>query len=160
MHSRTNMQTAGAFGADYLQERIDREIMLARPMGVIVESADELSLVLRAPLAPNANHKGTAFGGSLYSLAVLTGWAWLTRFLATRKLDAEAVIQESSMRFLKPVHGEMRACLENPAAADIDKFQKMLVRADRGRIRLQVKMHEGSTLATIFDGLFAAAMRR
>ena len=160
MRSRTDMQTAGAFGADYLQERIDREIMLARPMGVIVESADELSLVLRAPLAPNANHKGTAFGGSLYSLAVLTGWAWLTRFLATRKLDAVAVIQESSMRFLKPVHGEMRACLEIPAAADIDKFQKMLVRADRGRIRLQVKMHEGSALATIFDGLFAAAMRR
>jgi thioesterase domain-containing protein len=154
------MQPASAFGADYLQQRIDREIMLARPMGIIVESADELSLVLRAPLAPNANHKGTAFGGSLYSLAVLTGWAWLTRFLATRKLDAEAVIQESSMRFLKPVHGEMRACLEIPAAADIDKFQKMLVRADRGRIRLQVKMHEGSTLATIFDGLFAAAMRR
>jgi len=154
------LQQASAFGADYLQERIDREIVLARPMGVIVESADDLSLVLRAPLAPNANHKGTAFGGSLYSLAVLTGWAWLTRFLATRKLDAEAVIQESSMRFLKPVHGEMRACLEIPAAADIDKFQKMLVRADRGRIRLQVKMHEGSALATIFDGLFAAAMRR
>ena len=154
------MQAASTFGADYLQERIDREIMLARPMGVIVESADDLSLVLRAPLAPNANHKGTAFGGSLYSLAVLTGWAWLTRFLATRKLDAEAVIQESSMRFLKPVHGEMRACLEIPAAADIDKFQKMLMRADRGRIRLQVKMHEGSALATVFDGLFAAAMRR
>ena len=148
------------FGADYLQQRIDREIMLAKPMGVIVESANDLGLVLRAPLAPNANHKGTAFGGSLYSLAVLTGWAWLTRFLATRKLDAEAVIQESSMRFLAPVHGEMRACIEIPAAADIDKFQKMLVRADRGRIRLQVKMHEGSALATIFDGLFAAAMRR
>jgi hypothetical protein len=36
----------------------------------------------------------------------------------------------------------------------------MLVRAARGRIRLQVKMHEGSALATVFDGLFAAAMRR
>ena len=154
------MFEADAFGADYLQQLINREIMLAKPMGIIVESADEAAMVLRAPLAPNANHKGTAFGGSLYSLAVLTGWAWLTRFLATRKLDAQAVIQESSMRFLKPVHGEMRACLEIPAAADIDKFQKMLVRADRGRIQLRVKMHEGSTLATIFDGLFAAAMRR
>jgi thioesterase domain-containing protein len=154
------MQPASTFGADYLQQRIDREIMLAKPMGVIVELADDAALVLRAPLAPNANHKGTAFGGSLYSLAVLTGWAWLTRFLVTRKLDAEAVIQESSMRFLKPVHGEMRACLETPAAAEIEKFQKMLVRANRGRIRLQVKMHEGSVLATVFDGLFAAAMRR
>ena len=154
------MLQTSAFGAEYLQERIDREIMVAKPMGIIVEAANDSGVILRAPLAPNANHKGTAFGGSLYSLAVLTGWAWLTRFLATRKLDAEAVIQESSMRFLKPVHGEMRACLEVPAAAEVHKFQRMLVRADRGRIRLQVKMHEGLVLATVFDGLFAAAMRR
>ena len=154
------MLESSAFGAEYLQERIDREIMVAKPMGIIVEAANDSGVILRAPLAPNANHKGTAFGGSLYSLAVLTGWAWLTRFLATRKLDAEAVIQESSMRFLKPVHGEMRACLEVPAAAEVHKFQRMLVRADRGRIRLRVKMHEGLVLATVFDGLFAAAMRR
>jgi hypothetical protein len=133
------LQSVG-YGADYLQNRIDREIMLAKPMGVVVETADETALILRAPLAPNANHKGTAFGGSLYSLAVLTGWA--------------------NMRFLAPVHGEMRACIEIPAEADIDKFQRMLVRADRGRIRLLVNIHQGSRLATVFDGLFAAAMRR
>jgi thioesterase domain-containing protein len=154
------MRQAGAFGADYLQELIDREIMLAKPMGIIVESADEQAVVLRAPLAPNANHKGTAFGGSLYSLAVLTGWAWITRFLASRELEADAVIQESNMRFLTPVRGEMRACIQIPAEAEVDKFQKMLARAERGRIRLQVTMHQGSRLAVVFDGLFAAAMRR
>jgi thioesterase domain-containing protein len=154
------MLEADSFGAEYLQQLIDREIMLAKPMGIIVESADETAVVLRAPLAPNANHKGTAFGGSLYSIAVLTGWAWITRFLATRKLDAEAVIQESSMRFLAPVHGEMRSSIEIPGDAEIDKFQKMLLRAARGRIRLQVNVHAGATLATVFDGLFAAAMRR
>lgn len=154
------MQQAAEFGADYLQRLIEREIRLAKPMGIIVAAANENEVVLRAPLAPNANHKGTAFGGSLYSIAVLTGWAWITRFLATRKLNAEAVIQESSMRFLAPVHGEMRSSIEIPAAADIDKFQKMLARADRGRIRLQVNVHAGATLATVFDGLFAAAMRR
>jgi thioesterase domain-containing protein len=154
------MQQAGAFGTEYLQEIIDREIMLAKPMGIIVESADEAAMVLRAPLAPNANHKGTAFGGSLYSIAVLTGWAWMTRFLASRRLDAEAVIQESNIRFLAPVHGEMRASIEIPAEAEVDKFRKMLERARRGRIRLQVNVHAGATLATVFDGLFAAAMRR
>jgi thioesterase domain-containing protein len=154
------MMQQATFGADYLQELIDREIMLAKPMGIIVESADEKAVVLRAPLAPNANHKGTAFGGSLYSLAVLTGWAWITRFLASRELDADAVIQESNMRFLAPVQGEMRACVQIPAQADVDKFQKMLARAERGRIRLQVTMHQGSRLAVVFDGLFAAAMRR
>jgi thioesterase domain-containing protein len=153
------LQSVG-YGADYLQNRIDREIMLARPMGVVVETADETALILRAPLAPNANHKGTAFGGSLYSLAVLTGWAWITRFLVSREFDADAVIQESSMRFLAPVHGEMRACIEIPTEAAVNKFQRMLVRSGRGRIRLLVNIHQGSCLATVFDGLFAAAMRR
>src|ERR1700723_4780745 len=127
------MLETNAFGAEYLQRRIDREIMLAKPMGIIVEAANDAALILRAPLAPNSNHKGTAFGGSLYSLSVLTGWAWITRFLATRQVDADAVIQESRMGFLAPVHCEMRACIEIPTEADIDKFQRMLLRADRGR---------------------------
>ena len=93
------------FGRDYLQNRIVEEFMLARHIGIIVESADDRAVVLRAPLAPNANYKGTAFGGSLYSVAVLTGWAWVTRYLAARDLPADAVIQESNVRFLAPVHG-------------------------------------------------------
>jgi thioesterase domain-containing protein len=154
------MPHAARFGPDYLQKLIDREIRLAKHMHVVVESADDDSIVLRAPLAPNSNHKGTAFGGSLYALAVLTGWAWVTRSLATHELDAEAVIQQSSMRFLVPVHGELRASIEAPTAAAVEKFHRMLKRAGRGRIRLHVHMHEGRALATVFDGLFAAAMRR
>ena len=152
------MLDAGAFGAGYLQDRIDREIMLAKPMGVIVETADESAVILRAPLAPNANHKGTAFGGSLYSLAVLTGWAWVTRYLAARGVAADAVIQESSVQFLSPVQGELRASTAAPPDAQIDKFRKMLQRAGRGRIRLRVEINYGESLAALFEGVFAAAL--
>jgi thioesterase domain-containing protein len=154
------MPPAAAYGAEYLQKRIDREIALAKPMGVIVEAADDAAVILRAPLAPNSNHKGTAFGGSLYALAVLAGWAWASRYLAAHELAADAVIQESSMRFLAPVHGELRASIEVPSAAEIDKFYRMLLRAGRGRIRLRVDLHHQQILAAVFDGLFAAATRR
>jgi thioesterase domain-containing protein len=154
------MPQVSAYGADYLQQRIDREIALAKPMGVIVESADGERVVLRAPLAPNSNHKGTAFGGSLYALAVLAGWAWASRDLAARELDADAVIQESNMRFLTPVHGELRASVEIPAADKVEKFHRMLARAGRGRIHLRVDLYHGKILAAVFDGLFAAATRR
>ncbi len=113
----SRMPQAGAFGADYLQQRIDREIALAKPMGIIVESADGGGVVLRAPLAPNANHKGTAFGGSSVcargACRLGVGDAAISRHV---QLDADAVIQESNMRFLAPVHGELRACVEIPAA--------------------------------------------
>ncbi len=134
--------------------------MLARHIGIVVESADDSCVVLRAPLALNANYKGTAFGGSLYSVAVLTGWAWFTRYLAARDLPADAVIQESNMRFLAPVQGELRACAAAPPDAQIDKFRKMLQRAGRGRIRLRVEIIYDQTLAALFDGVFAATLRR
>jgi thioesterase domain-containing protein len=146
-------------GADYLQQRIDREIAIARHMGVIVDAADDAAVILRAPLSRNANHKGTAFGGGLYSLAVLTGWAWVTRHLAVLKIDADAVIQESTVQFLKPVTGELRACLSVPTGAEIARFDRMLKRAGRGRIRLRVTMHQGQTLAAAFTGLFATQAR-
>jgi len=146
------------FGRDYLQERILREFALARHIGVEVERADDAGVRLRAPLAPNANDKGTAFGGSLYSLSVLSGWAWVARYLAARDLPADTVIQESSIRFLVPVRGPFLASVEAPDAPHIDKFRKMLHRAGRGRIRLTVEIHCERTPATLFEGVFAAAM--
>ena len=151
---------SSSFGREYLQQRIVGEFALAQHIGIIVESADDGAVVLRAPLAPNANFKGTAFGGSLYSVAVLTGWAWVTRYLAARGLAADAVIQESSTRFLAPVEGELLAVALAPADAQIDKFRRMLQRAGRGRIRLRVEIKYGETLATLFDGVFAAALRQ
>jgi thioesterase domain-containing protein len=149
----------GNFGREYLQDRIVAEFPLARHIGIVVETADDDAVVLRAPLAPNANYKGTAFGGSLYSLAVLTGWAWVTRYLAARGVLADAVIQASSMRFLAPVRGELRASAAAPAAAQIDKFRKMLQRAGRGRISVRVEINYDETLAALFEGVFAAAVR-
>jgi thioesterase domain-containing protein len=147
------------FGRDYLQQRIVSEFALARHIGIVVESADDRGLVLHAPLAPNANYKGTAFGGSLFSVAVLAGWAWVTRYLAIVDLAADAVIQESTMRYLVPVEGTLRAAVVMPAVAEIDRFRRMLERAGRGRIGLSVQIHHGDTLATHFDGMFAAVLR-
>jgi thioesterase domain-containing protein len=147
------------FGSDYLQNRIVGEFTLAKHIGIVVESADDDAVVLSAPLAPNANYKGTAFGGSLYSVAVLTGWAWVTRYLAARGLAADAVIQESSVRFLAPVLGALRASAAAPSEAQIEKFRKMLQRAGRGRIRLRVEINYGDTVAALFEGVFAAAIR-
>jgi len=150
---------AGDFGPSYLQARIDGEIALAKHIGVVVERADDHDLVVSAPLQPNGNHKGTAFGGSLYCVAVLTGWAWATRYLAMRGIAADAVIQESNVQFLAPVHGRLRAHLAPPGSAEIDKFRRMLERAGRGRIQLRVELRQGPGVAARFDGMFAAVLR-
>jgi thioesterase domain-containing protein len=148
-----------AFGVDYLQDRIDCEFPLARHIAVSVDSAHDGGVVLRAPFSPNSNHKGTVFGGSLFCVAVLAGWAWATRYLEARGLNADAVIQESTIRYLKPVSGEFRSILKAPPPEQMEKFLKMLARSGRGRIRLHVEIHDGRTLAARLDGMFVAALR-
>ncbi len=149
-----------AFGVEYLQTRIEHEFPLARHLEVLVDAAHDGAVVVRAPLTPNANHKGTAFGGSLFCVAVLAGWAWATRFIEAHGVNADAVIQESTIRYLKPVGGEFRATAKAPPPEQLDRFLKMLARSGRGRVRLQVEILDGQTLAARFDGVFVAALRR
>ena len=78
------------------------KIPLARAMGVRVERCDSEALVLTAPLEPNHNHLGTAFGGSLAALATLAGYAFLWREL--RDPDAHIVIRRSELDYRHPVH--------------------------------------------------------
>jgi len=147
------------FGAIYLQRRLSSEFALADHIGVRVETADDTGLVLHAPLAANANYKGTAFGGSLFSVSVLAGWAWLTRYLARESCEADVVIQESRMQYLRPVCADFRAHVCLPADVDVANFRRMLRRAARGRLGVHVEIRAGDSVATRFEGLYAAAMR-
>jgi thioesterase domain-containing protein len=161
MRSRESFGTRrrDPFGKNYLQKRILNEFALAPHLRVKVDSADDDALMLRAPLAANSNDKGTAFGGSLFCLAVLTGWAWLTRYLAQHELDADAVIQESRIDYLLPVAGELHAALRAPPTAEVEKFRKALARAGRGRIHLYVEVRARGKLATRFEGIYVATAR-
>ncbi|HEX3846882.1 MAG TPA: YiiD C-terminal domain-containing protein [Steroidobacteraceae bacterium] len=147
------------FGRDYLESRIIGEFPIAKHLGICVESAGDHAVVLRAPLPANANDKGTAFGGSLYSVAVLAGWGWVTCHLAARDRDCEVVIQESTMRFLAPCEGELHARAIAPSEADLDRLFKMLKRAGRGRVPVRVEVGRPHALVASFEGIFAAAKR-
>ena len=47
-----------------LQKTLEHEIPLTQHLELRVMNYDEHGLVLKAPLAPNINHKRTAFAGS------------------------------------------------------------------------------------------------
>ena len=64
-------------GARRIQEVLHSKIPITRAMGVRVAEYDGRRLVLSAPLDANVNHLGTAFGGSLNALAVLSGYGLL-----------------------------------------------------------------------------------
>jgi thioesterase domain-containing protein len=122
-------------------------------MGIRVSYYDGTSLTLDAPLAPNTNHKSTAFGGSLYSIAVLSGWGLLHLKLADARLHKHIVIQESTIRYLHPVVHDLHAECRLDAEA-FSRFLLMLKKHGRARISLDAIVTDENLTAVEFTGRY------
>jgi len=112
------------------------EIPLARAMDLQLGDHDLDTLSLHAPLAPNVNDKGCAFGGSLVSLMTLSGWALVELALRRQQLDCDVFVAESGVRYLAPLWRDFRAEARLADEADWSTFFDTL--AARGRARISV----------------------
>lgn len=130
------------------------KIPLAQAMGVRVESSDGEAFVLSAPLEPNHNHLGTAFGGSLAALATLTGYACLWHALDDR--DAHVVIRRSELDYRHPVGGTLRAVCKRPGEGELAGFRATFAKAGKARITLGVTVEEEGRVCLLFRGDFVA----
>ncbi len=136
-----------------LEHILHNEIPISQAMGIRVANYDGTSLQLAAPLAPNINHKCTAFGGSLYSLAVLCGWGLLHLKLAEAGLRKHIVIQESNILYVLPIDQDMLAeCRLDDVA--FKHFLRTLKKHGRSRLSLAVTIKHGGQPAVEFSGRY------
>ncbi|TDU81127.1 thioesterase domain-containing protein [Prosthecobacter fusiformis] len=133
---------------------LHQQIPLTHAMGVRVESYDEKQLVLTAPLEPNHNHLGTAFGGSLSALATLAGYSLLWLLLGDR--SAHIVIRESAIRYRHPVTRTLRAICHHPDPAALSAFRTIFEETGKARLTLQVTIEEDERTCVEFTGEFVA----
>ena len=112
------------------------KIPLARAMELELLAHDDGLLVLGAPLAPNVNDKGCAFGGSLVSLMTLTGWGLVELALRKHGHDCDVFVGESTVRYLQPVWADFRAEARLTGDADWSTFFDTL--HSRGKARIEV----------------------
>ena len=86
---------------------VEEHLPLGRAMKISVTEFNGQQLSLSAPLVHNNNDKGTAFGGSLYCLAVMSCWRWFyLRCLDTRIEPIgppHIVVTKASIDYLLPV---------------------------------------------------------
>jgi thioesterase domain-containing protein len=92
-----------------VQQALYKHIPLAKHLGIKIEKFTGNDFSILAPLEPNLNDKGTAFGGSLYSIAVLCGWGFLQLKCSDAKLKVETVIHKAQVKYMLPVNGEFTA---------------------------------------------------
>ena len=117
---------------EQLNKTLQHEIPLTEALAVTLSDYRNNSLTVNAPLAPNINHKQTAFGGSLYSVAVLAGWALVNLRLSEHdtllQQRAQVVIYHSEMQYMKAVHGDFSAKVTQSAALQNPRFIQRLLR--------------------------------
>lgn len=123
--------------ADDLLRFIRDRIPLARAMDLRLHHYDQDGLALSAPLAPNVNDKGCAFGGSLASVMTLAGWALVELELQRRGEDCDVFVGDSHVRYLDPVWTDFRAEARLAEGADFTAFFATL--AERGKARIDVR---------------------
>tara|TARA_A100001015_G_C14938998_1_gene691744 strand:+ start:1135 stop:1467 length:333 start_codon:yes stop_codon:yes gene_type:complete len=67
-------------------------------------------LTLTAPLNTNINYEGTAFGGSLNTLCILSGYLLVHHIMHSEKIEINSlVIQDSQIKYLGPVNQDFYA---------------------------------------------------
>jgi thioesterase domain-containing protein len=124
-------------------------------LGIAVAGLDAQHLTLVMPLAPNRNHKGTVFAGSLSALATLTGWSVVWLKLRESGVDAHVVIQDAQIRYLAPTRSDVTATTEFPDATSWQRAHTGLLRRGKARLTLGAVLRDadGAVVAT-FSGRY------
>ncbi|MET0936161.1 MAG: YiiD C-terminal domain-containing protein [Luteibacter sp.] len=135
-------------------------IPLARAMAIGIDSFDGSRLVMTAPLLPNINDKGCAFGGSLATLMTLACWALVEAALRQRGENCDVFVADSTVRYLDPVWDDMRAEASLAPGAHWKNFFGMLTARGRARgdFTCVVPGPDGKPLASL-DARFVAKRR-
>lgn len=125
-------------------------------MAVAVVSVRSDAVVLRAPLAPNINHRETVFGGSASALAILAAWSLLYARLRDEGIASRLVIQRNTMEYARPIPGEFTARSSLDPTMDWARFTRTLARRGKARLTVTAVLEYTEQIAGRFTGDFVA----
>ena len=134
---------------------LHQHIPLTAALGARVVRSEKNEIEVHAPFAPNINHRGTAFGGSLATLGILSGWAVLHQALSREKITARLVIQKSACEFNEPVNADFMSVSRVPEK-EWSKFLATLRRYGKARITVSSHIKAEGREAVIHHGTYVA----
>ncbi len=137
-----------------LSQYLETHIPITKALGIEVVEGSEESVILRAPLAPNINHRDSAFGGSISSILITACWGYLRILFDEEPATPTIVVSRSGTDFLNPVREELVAEVIIPEQTDLDHLIDMYRRFGKGRITLRAAIQSDGDLAAYFEGDF------
>lgn len=133
-----------------------RHVPITRAMGIRLRSFDAGGVTMTAPLAPNVNDKGIAFGGSLASILALSGWALTDLVLRRAGLAADVLIATATTEYRAPVPGRIVARCPLPPQEQLDAFLAAFRLRGRARLKLEAFVEVAGAPAALFHATYVA----
>jgi len=142
--------------ASELEAYLHGHIPLSAAMQVSVHAVAADGVTLRAPLAPNINHRETVFGGSASAVAILAAWSLLHTRLLADGIAARLVIQSNTMDYDAPILGEFSARSSLEAPEQWSRFTRTLARMGRARTHAIAVLESDGQVVGRLTGEFVA----
>jgi thioesterase domain-containing protein len=147
---------SGRGAAHDVNAYLARHVPITQAMGIRVRSAGAGGVTLTAPLGPNVNDKGIAFGGTLASILALSGWAFTDLALRAAGEAADVLIAAATIEFLAPVAGRIVARCPPPPAGELAAFLAAYRRRGRARLRLVTHVETKQGKAAVCAATYVA----
>ena len=144
-----------------LERHLDT-IPMVRAMQVALGEMHPEAVRLHAPLAPNLNDKGCAFGGSLVSLMTLAGWALVTARLHDAGFaETEVFVADSEVKYKAPLWDDLIAEVVAAEGESLEDFVAAFAQKGKARITVEarVPLPDGG-VATSMRARYAAFAKR
>lgn len=142
-----------------LEAFLRREIPLAGAMQLELHAWSGEAIEVRAPLAPNVNDKGCAFGGSLASLMTLAPWSVLELSLRAADLEADIFVADAQISYLAPIFEDIVIKAAPQDGESLQAFRDTLRKRGRARIKMSATVSTAEGTACVQHARFVAKMR-
>ncbi len=139
-----------------LQQYLLKQIPISKGLGITITEASLEEIRITAPLAPNLNHHGTAFGGSVSAVAILAGWTLVYARLEAEGQFPAVVIQHNEIRYVTPIEGAFAARARLARPEQWSHFLQGLSRYGKARTIVAVEVEGTRGISALFRGTYVA----
>ena len=124
-------------------------------MDIKIKEYNEKELITTAPLNININDKGTAFGGSLATITIISSWSLC--WLISKELGFDSkniVIIKNEHSYKKPITKDIICYTSKPSLEQINILKQKLETKKSASIKIKSFIIENNETCVEFEGYY------
>ncbi|MDC0932205.1 YiiD C-terminal domain-containing protein [Arcobacteraceae bacterium] len=128
---------------------------LTKFMQLKIQEYNDNKLITTAPLDVNINDKGTAFGGSLSTITIISSWSLC--WLVSQELGFDSkniVVIKNENRYLKPVTQNIICHTIKPHKEEIQILKEKLEKKGSASLNIKSQIIENGEVCVEFEGVY------